>query len=151
VSDDGGADLRRSSGTALALAGFLLAAGLAHFAFPQPYQRIVPRLLDDPALWVRLSGVAEIGCAALVAHRRTRRLGAHAAIVLFVVVFPANVQMALDGGIPGKPFPWGSPVVAWLRLPLQVPLVLWAWRVASGNAPTQGRTVSSTEPSAGPP
>jgi uncharacterized membrane protein len=41
-------------------------------------------------------------------------------------VFPANVQMALDGGVVGQNFPLGSPVVAWLRLPLQVPLVWWA-------------------------
>ncbi len=151
MSGDGGSDLRRGSRTALALACFLLVAGLAHFAFPQPYRRIVPRLLDDPALWVRLSGLAEIGCAMLVAHRRTRRLGAYAAIVLFIIVFPANLQMALDGGIPGEAFPWGSPVVAWLRLPLQIPLVLWARRVAT-SSPTaaQGRT-NWTEPSAGVP
>jgi uncharacterized membrane protein len=113
-----------------ALAGFLLAAGVAHFVVPGQYQRIVPQVLGDPAFWVRWSGVAEIGCAALVAHPRTRGPGACLAVALFVIVFPANVQMALDGGIPGEPFPLGSPVVAWLRLPLQVPLIIWARRVA---------------------
>lgn len=98
--------------------------------FPRAYQRIVPRALGDSAFWVDVSGVAELGCAALVALPRTRRFGGLAAAGLFIAVFPANVQMALDGGIPGEPFPWGSPVVAWLRLPLQVPLVLWAARVA---------------------
>lgn len=121
---------RRSSKTAFALAVFLLVAGLAHFAIPQPYRRIVPRLLNDPAFWVRLTGGAEIGCAALVAYPRTRSRGASLAIVLFVAVFPANVQMALDGGLPGEPFPWSSPAIAWLRLPLQIPLILWAQRVA---------------------
>jgi len=57
-----------------------------------------------------------------------------AAIVVFVAVFPANIQMALDGGIAGQPFPLGSAAVAWLRLPLQVPLVLWARRVAGEAA-----------------
>jgi len=107
-----------------ALAAFLLAAGTAHFVVPQPYRRIVPRLLADPAFWVRWSGVAELGCAVLVAVPRTRRAGALAAAVLFVVVFPANVQMALDAG-----------VVAWIRLPLQVPLIIWAWRVAGDTRP----------------
>lgn len=128
---------RRSSKTTFALAVFLLVAGFAHFAFPRPYRRIVPRFLDDPAFWVRLTGGAEIGCAALVAYPRTRRLGASLAVVIFVAVFPANVQMALDGGIPGERFPWGSPTIAWLRLPLQIPLILWAQRVA-GDA---GRSV----------
>jgi uncharacterized membrane protein len=36
-------------------------------------------------------------------------------VALLVVVFPANVQNALDDG--------GA---FWLRLPLQVPLVVWA-------------------------
>lgn len=122
------------SAGALALAGFLLAAGVAHFVVPRSYQRIVPRMFADPAFWVRWSGVVEIACAALVAHPRTRRTGAWAALAVFVGVFPANVQMALDGGLPGALFPLGSPVVAWARLPLQVPLVLWAWRVAQPQA-----------------
>ena len=125
-----GTDLRRSSASALALASCLAAAGAAHFVAPGPYRRIVPQLLGDPAFWVRWSGVAQIGCAALVAHPTTRRAGACAAAVLFVGVFPANVQMALDGGVPGASFPLGSAVVAWARLPLQIPLVVWAWRVA---------------------
>lgn len=125
---------RRASATALSLAAFLLVAGVAHFVVPRSYQRIVPRLFGDPAFWVFWSGVAEIGCAALVAVPRTRRWGAWAAIVVFVAVFPANVKMALDGGIPGASFPLGSPVVAWARLPLQIPLVVWAWRVARSAA-----------------
>ena len=120
----------RSSGSALALASFLAVAGAAHFAVPESYRRIVPAVLGDPAFWVRWSGVAEIGCAALVAHPRTRRAGAYAAVVVFVTVFPANLKMALDGGIPGASFPLGSAAVAWARLPLQVPLILWSWRVA---------------------
>jgi uncharacterized membrane protein len=121
---------RPSRVSALSLAGFLLVAGLAHFVVPRTYQRIVPGLLADPAFWVRWSGVAEIGCAGLVAYAKTRRLGGWLALLLFVAVFPANVKMALDGGIAGAGFPLGSPVVAWARLPLQVPLVVWALRVA---------------------
>jgi uncharacterized membrane protein len=108
----------------LALAGFLLVAGLAHFVIPDPYRRIVPRVLADPAFWVRWSGVAEISCAALVAHPRTRRAGAAATAVLFVAVFPANVQMAVDT----------DAALAWVRLPLQIPLVVWAASVARRRA-----------------
>lgn len=113
---------RPSPATALSLAGFLLVAGAAHFVIPGPYRRIVPEVFGDPAFWVRWSGVAEMACAGLVAHPRTRRVGALAAAGVFVAVFPANVKMALDGGTP-----WG---LAWARLPLQVPLIVWALRVA---------------------
>ncbi len=116
--------------SAYALAGLLLVAGVAHFVIPRPYRRIVPTVFADPAFWVRWSGVAEIACAALVAHPRTRRPGAIAAAVLFVAVFPANVQMAIDT----------NAVLAWLRLPLQIPLVVWAGRVAGMTRPwTQSR------------
>lgn len=107
----------------------MLVAGLGHFAFARTYQRIVPRLLGDPAFWVRWSGVAEVACAGLLVDRRTRRVGAWATIGVLLAVFPANVKMALDGGIPGQPFPLSSPVAAWARLPLQLPLIIWAWRV----------------------
>ena len=113
---------RGSSRTAFALAVFMLLGGLAHFAFPLAYQRIVPRLVGHPGFWVRWSGFAEIACAGLLIDRRTRRAGALGAIGVLMAVFPANVKMALDGGIPGQPFPLGSPVVAWARLPLQVPM-----------------------------
>ena len=126
-----GSVARRPSGWALGLAAFMGAAGVAHFVIPEPYRRIVPRMVGDPTFWVRWSGVAEIVCAGLLLHPRTRRVGALATVGLLVVVFPANVKMALDGGIPGQPFPLGSPVGAWARLPLQIPLVIWAWRVAA--------------------
>ncbi len=140
MPNNGGMDRRpprRSSAPAFALAAFLLVAGSAHFVVPRSYQRIVPRLLADPAFWVRWSGVAEIICAGLVAFPRTRRPAAIATAGLFVAVFPANVQMALDGGLPGASFPLGSAAVAWARLPLQIPLVVWAWRVARSAAGQQ--------------
>jgi uncharacterized membrane protein len=125
---------RRSPRAALGLAAFMVAAGLAHFAIPDGYRRIVPRMVGDPAFWVRWTGVAEIVCAGLIVSPRTRRIGALATVGVLVIVFPANVKMALDGGLAGQPFPLGSAALAWARLPLQVPLILWAWRVAEGAA-----------------
>lgn len=112
---------------ALALAALLAVAGAGHFAAPQFFDTMIPDVLPgEPRTWTHASGVAELAVAAAVAVPRTRRAGAFAAAALFVAVFPANVQMAID---------WSdrSPVeqaVAWGRLPLQVPLVWWAWRVA---------------------
>lgn len=124
-----------SPASALSLAALLAVAGAAHFVVPGPYERTVPEFFGDPAFWVRWSGVAELASAGLVAHPRTRRAGALAAAGVFVAVFPANVQMALDGGLPGG--------LAWARLPLQVPLVWWALRVASPR-PARRRTASAT-------
>jgi len=108
----------------------MAAAGVSHFLAARSYQQIVPHVLGAPGAWVRVSGGVELGCAVLLVFRRTRCFGGWLTAGVLVAVFPANVQMALDGGLAGKGFPLGSPVVAWLRLPLQVPLVAWARAVA---------------------
>jgi uncharacterized membrane protein len=63
--------------------------------------------------------------------------------MLFVIVFPANVQMALDGGVRGAGFPANSARLAWIRLPLQVPLILWAISVARSAARVSTADASS--------
>jgi uncharacterized membrane protein len=109
------------------LAGLLGGAGVLHFVAPKPFDALVPdRLPGSRRFWTRASGAAELTCAAAVAAPRTRRLGG-AAAALFVAVLPGNVKMALDYQRAGKPV--AHRAVAWARLPLQVPLVLWALRV----------------------
>ncbi|MFI5490918.1 hypothetical protein [Actinoplanes sp. NPDC051859] len=114
--------------SARALAGLLATTGVLHFAAPKPFDSIVPRALPGrPRTWTYLSGVAELAVAAAVAHPKTRRLGGLAAAGLFAAVFPANVKMAYDW----RHAPAGRRAIAYGRLPLQVPLVLWGLRVAS--------------------
>lgn len=107
------------------LALLLAGAGVLHFAKPASYAAIVPAQLGNPLPWVYASGVAEIACAAGIANARTRRRGALAAAVLFVVVFPANVQMAVTA-LRSDAASATTQAITLARLPLQVPLVLWA-------------------------
>jgi uncharacterized membrane protein len=117
---------KSATGAGWALAGLLGAAGVTHFVAPGFYESIVPHWLPGTArTWVWLSGAAELGCAALLARPITRRAGAAGAVALFVAVFPANVQMAVDWRTMGPL----KEAVALARLPLQVPLVMWAWWV----------------------
>ena len=105
------------------LTGILASAGLAHFVAPKTFDDIVPHALPGTArLWTNISGVAELAIAICVAVARTRRIGAIAAVILFVAVFPANIQMAIDWS--DKPL--GERLAAYGRLPLQIPLVLLA-------------------------
>lgn len=116
-------DLHRSQAPAWALAGLLTVTGITHFVLPTFYDAIIPTLLPGPVrAWTYASGVAELACAAAVAHPSTRRFGATAAAILFVAVFPANIKMAID---------WRrrsaiEQAIAYGRLPLQIPLVIWA-------------------------
>ncbi|MFI9386194.1 MauE/DoxX family redox-associated membrane protein [Kutzneria sp. NPDC052558] len=116
---------------ALALAALLAAAGVTHFAYPKPYDRIVPTALPGSArTWTYVSGVAELAVAAAVAAPRTRRLGGLAAAALFTAVFPANIKMAVDARGRSR----GQQLATVARLPLQVPLVIWALRVSRSAA-----------------
>ncbi|MEU6816804.1 hypothetical protein [Streptomyces sp. NPDC046860] len=113
----------------LLLAGLLASAGIAHFAAPRVFDPLVPRALPGtPRTWTRASGIAELALAAGVAAPATRPLAAKAAAAFFVAVFPANVKMAVDWR--HRPAPQRAAALA--RLPLQVPLVLWARGVARG-------------------
>jgi uncharacterized membrane protein len=72
-----------------------------------------------------VTGVLEIGAAALLAAPATRRTGGWAAAALLTAFVPAHLHTFRV--IPKKPLPLG---VAAVRLPLQVPLVLAALTVA---------------------
>jgi uncharacterized membrane protein len=109
----------------LFLISLLTGSGILHFVHPAPFVSIVPKSLPRRAELVAISGVAELVCAGLLAHPASRSVGGTASAALFVGVFPANVSMALRSG--RRP-PWYR-IVAWARLPLQIPLVLWALRV----------------------
>jgi uncharacterized membrane protein len=107
------------------MGGMYVVAGVGHFVATRMYERIMPGYIPFP--WhhalVLLSGVAEIlgGIGVIVPGRR--RAAAWGIVCLLVAVWPANLWMAMH--------PWlfpGVPVWAmWVRLPLQVPLIWWAW------------------------
>lgn len=105
------------------LAAVLTTTGVLHLAVPRPYDGLIPSWLPGSArTWVYGSGVAELACAAGLWLPRTRRPAATATALLFVAVFPGNVEMAVH---PGDVPRW----LALARLPLQVPLLLWALQV----------------------
>lgn len=105
------------------LASLLVTTGTLHLLRPAVFDNLIPPFLGDPRAWTYASGLAELAVAAAVALPRTRRAGGLAAAALFVAVLPGNVYMAFE---PGDVPRW----IALLRLPLQVPLVLWGLQVA---------------------
>ena len=105
---------------------WLIGMGVLHFAAPKPFDGIVPvELPGSQRFYTYASGVAEVGTGALLVAPRTRRLGAAAAIALFVGVFPGNVNMVRLWK--DKPLPMKAIAIA--RLPLQVPMITQALKV----------------------
>lgn len=120
---------------ALALAVLFATSGVLHLIRPQIFETIVPSYVPAPRAMVYASGVAEIGCAAGLVGRRTRRVAGLASMALLIAVFPANIEMAVDSTRSSSR--WFQ-AVAFLRLPLQVPMIWVAYRAARGGQPRGG-------------
>ncbi len=107
----------------------MVGAGANHFINPPPYLGMMPAEL--PVSWhlplVYSSGIFEILGGLGLILPATRRLAAWGLIALFVAVFPANLNMALNQlPLGDDPIPtWAL----WARLPLQLVLIAWAYMI----------------------
>jgi uncharacterized membrane protein len=110
------------------LAVFFMTAGALHFLRPRMYEEIVPDYLPGHHELVLVSGAAEIAGAVMVIFPRTRRIAGFWLAATLVLVFPANVHMALH---PDR-YPSLAPALLWARLPLQ-PLVIW-WSLCATSS-----------------
>lgn len=105
------------------MGGMYILAGLAHFWKPKAYMKIMPSYIPYHLAMVYLSGVLEVLFGVLVMLPETQAIGAWGLIAVLIGVFPANIDMALK--YKGKKT-WLK-VVLWVRLPIQLWLVYWAW------------------------
>lgn len=138
--------------SAAGLSALLMTSAMKHFRNPGFYRQVVPDYLcrDDglasaagPAgknrplavmtreEWIALSGLVEAGAAVGLLIPATRRAAATGVAVLFGVFLAGHVDAIRRAYGPG-----GSPAqrkVHTVRLPLQVPLILWAWSVRNAG------------------
>lgn len=123
MGNSAAAGQRRS---AILLGALLLVTGTVHFVRPQLFDDLVPEALPGAARgWNLAAGAAELAFGAALLPARTRRRAAGLTALFFVAVFPGNVKMALDA----RDGSGAEQAVAYARLPLQIPLVIWALRV----------------------
>lgn len=123
------------------MSAFYVLAGVNHFRDPGFYLPMMPGYLPWHAELVALSGAAEIGLGLALLVPRWRRLAAFGVMALLVAVFPANLHVALrDVPIGGRTE--GLGIWNWVRLPLQIPLLAWAWWYARNDGPRGGDTAS---------
>lgn len=108
----------------------LTCSAAIHLLRPGAFRSLIPDAFPAPDVWIRTSGVVEGVCG--VGLLTSQPWAGRAAAALLLVVWPGNVQMALDAGSGRNPGLMNNPLVAWGRLPLQVPLV-WAARLSRPN------------------
>ncbi|MEW9872020.1 hypothetical protein [Arthrobacter sp. HS15c] len=146
--------------SAAALSALLMTSAMKHFRDPGFYRQVVPDYLcrdeqGSPAApaasaagvasarplavmtrdeWIALSGLVEAGAAVGLLIPATRRVTATGVAALFGVFLSGHVD-----AIRRAYGPDGSPAqrkVHTARLPLQVPLVLWAWSLRNAGRRT---------------
>ena len=102
---------------------FFIVAGANHFVHPELYELMMPPYLRAHAALIAISGAAEVLLGALLIPLRTSRAAGWGLIALLIAIFPANLHMALHT----ESYPFFSPVILWLRLPLQIVFIAWAY------------------------
>ncbi len=108
-----------------ALITLFLLTGLNQFNHPNFYVSLVPPYLPLSHELAYISGwVQTIGAIALL-FSKTRRIAGYLLILFLIVVLPANIQMAMHPEHSSC-----SPVFVYLRLPLEIIMILWVYWAA---------------------
>lgn len=108
------------------LAVSIIVVGITHFLKPTEYAKIVPPQFPNPVELVYISGFFEILGGIGLTIPFVSVAAAWGLILLFIAVFPANIYLAIHSEIEIEGIPH-SPIMYWVRLPLQAVLIAWAW------------------------
>ncbi|MEY4944594.1 MAG: hypothetical protein RL384_538 [Actinomycetota bacterium] len=107
---------------ALVVAALFLASGVLHLVNPSAFLWLMPPWLPLKTELIVISGVMELASAiGLIFKLRWAPL---LTVLTLLAVWPANWWFAIDS-LTSNP---EIALIAWLRLPLQLPLLYWAYR-----------------------
>jgi len=108
----------------LALTGMFVFTGITHFtAMRHYYVAMIPEPLPRLLIAVYLTGILEILGGIGLAYSKTAKAAGGCLIVLLLLLFPANINAAVNE----IPFGGASPTSLWFRLPIQVFFVFAIW------------------------
>jgi uncharacterized membrane protein len=102
-------------------AAIMFGAGICHFIKPGMYAPFIPQWL--PLLFVNYSiGTIEVGIGIGLIVPRWKPQASLWLLILMIAFLPLHIidVFRLHPAI-------GSPLIAWIRLPLQFFLIYWAW------------------------
>lgn len=129
---------RKQTAARWVLAAFFIVAGVNHFLAPEIYLGMMPAWLPAKEAANLISGAAEVAGGLGLLIPQLRRPAAWGLIALLVLIFPANVQVALQGHMPG--LDGAPPWLLWMRLPFQAVFIAWVWWVGLARGETDSRS-----------
>ena len=112
---------------ALVVAALFVASGVLHLVNPSAFLWLMPPWLPLKTELIVISGVMELASAfGLIFKLRWAPL---LTVITLLAVWPANWWFAIDS-LSSNP---DIALIAWLRLPLQLPLIYWALKAPVTN------------------
>ena len=109
-------------GTRFLIGAFTL-SGTAHVLKPSLFFELIPPALGSPLFWTVSSGILELVCAFALYQRYW--WAPYLTTAALAIVWVGNWWMAISLFSEGVNLAFA---VAALRLPLQIPMMIWAWR-----------------------
>ena len=98
-------------------------AGMAHFSKSDWYERIIPPYIPEHKTVVLLSGIIEMVLGFMLMNIETQTNAAWGIIGILILFFPVHIYMLQNEKASLKLPKW----MLWLRLPLQIALMYWAY------------------------
>lgn len=110
----------------IAFASGFIIVGSLHIFKPQEFVYMIRSFIPEAELVIVVTGVIEIFLAILLLSQNYRKAAAWLTIIYLVVVFPANVFVAIKhlpppGGLPSSPW------YTWSRLAFQPLYIIWIY------------------------
>ena len=105
-------------------AGFYVAAGANHFLNPDFYFGLIPPYLPWPVTINIVAGVVEIVFGFMLLVPSLRRLASYGIVAMLVAFIPSHIYFieigsCIEGGL------CTTPLVAWVRLVVIHPILIW--------------------------
>lgn len=110
----------------LAFSVSFIVIGLIHLINPQSLAYMIGDLLPYPSFWVVITGLLEILLAVFLMIKKYQKKAAWAIIVYLILVFPANINVAINGLNPPGGLP-ATPLYIWSRLLFQPVYIAWVY------------------------
>ena len=106
----------------------LIIAGIGHFTKKDGFVRTVLDILPAKSFIVQFTGVLEVLFSVFLLIKKGQAVTSKLLATFMIAVFPANVNMAIKE-IPFQPGASPNKIILWLRLPLQIPLIVGALKL----------------------
>ena len=110
----------------------LIIAGIGHFTKKDGFVRTVLDILPAKSFIVQFTGVLEVLFSVFLWVflwiKKGQAVTSKLLATFMIAVFPANVNMAIKE-IPFQPGASPNKIILWLRLPLQIPLIVGALKL----------------------